>query len=356
MAQHTCEDLKPNDTPITFSTFTQASSDHTSNPICAHNSMATQCNQSQYPTLLKQNCAHNPSTNQVSQANLSNSLISQYPPDPGEHVLKKSATEIGEQDFPVKWFKFICPGSKPRMIETSIFTPVHVAYSHIVFMNHQWTINLHDGYPPLHVLLPEEYIPPSLLTLCNFLSPMFHFGDDYRYPTKDTLHDPPSLASPKGEMASSFSWTSLFKSPSSSTLCLGDPTLAMLNYVKLLFETEFYITKYIPLCDSVVHTGTTFLLTSKTLPHKPKMYLQDKHSTISSEVQSEETEEATPIHLAKVYKSLSHGTEEISWQMNAMLLTQLPCPITSTFYPGSKLSALLDHTFTEYLFLCLIFM
>ena len=37
-----------------------------------------------------------------------------------------------------------------------------------------------------------------------------------------------------------------------------------------------------------------------------------------------------------------------------MLLTQVPCPVTSTFYPGSKLLALLDHTFAEYLFLCLI--
>ena len=37
-----------------------------------------------------------------------------------------------------------------------------------------------------------------------------------------------------------------------------------------------------------------------------------------------------------------------------MLLIQVPCPITSTLYPGSKLLALLDHTFAEYLFLCLI--
>ena len=103
MAQYSCEDLKPTETLSTFSTFTQASSDHNSNQICANNSMATQCNQSQYPTLLKQLCAHNPSASQVSQANLSNSLTSQYPTDPGEHVLKKSATAIGEQDFTVKW-------------------------------------------------------------------------------------------------------------------------------------------------------------------------------------------------------------------------------------------------------------
>ena len=112
MAQHKCEDLKPIDTPSTFSTFTQASSDHTSNQICAHYSMASQCNQSPYPTLMKQICAHNPSASQVSQANLSNSLTSQYPPDPGEHVLKKSATEIGEQDTPLKWFKFIVPSQE----------------------------------------------------------------------------------------------------------------------------------------------------------------------------------------------------------------------------------------------------
>ena len=67
MAQHNCEDLKPTDTPSTVSTCTQVCSDHTSNPICAHNSMATQCNQSQYPTLLKQICAHNPSAYQFTK-------------------------------------------------------------------------------------------------------------------------------------------------------------------------------------------------------------------------------------------------------------------------------------------------
>ena len=87
MAQHKCEDLNSIDAPSTSSTFTQASSNHTSNHICAHNSMVTQCNQSQYLTLLKQICAQSPSASQVSQANLSNSLTSQYPTDPGEHVL-----------------------------------------------------------------------------------------------------------------------------------------------------------------------------------------------------------------------------------------------------------------------------
>ena len=55
MAQHNCEDLKPTDTPSTVPTTLQVSIDHTFNPKWSHNLMATQCNQSQYLTLMKQN-------------------------------------------------------------------------------------------------------------------------------------------------------------------------------------------------------------------------------------------------------------------------------------------------------------
>ena len=51
--------------------------------------------------------------------------------------------------------------------------------------------------------------------------------------------DLPSLTTPKGEMESSFSWTCPFKSPTSSTLCFGDPTLGKLNQ-----ETDSYMTKH----------------------------------------------------------------------------------------------------------------
>ena len=37
------------------------------------------------------------------------------------------------------------------------------------------------------------------------------------------------LIPPKGEMKSSFSWTCPFKSPTSSTLCFGEPTLGKIN-------------------------------------------------------------------------------------------------------------------------------
>ena len=54
--------------------------------------------------------------------------------------------------------------------------------------------------------MPVDYIPPSIPTLCNLMSTMSPFGVDFS--TEDTQHDLSSLASPKGEMTSSFSWTS----------------------------------------------------------------------------------------------------------------------------------------------------
>ena len=130
-------------------------------------------------------CTHNPSTSKVKKSNHTNPMALPYPPDPGEHVMERSAT------------------------------------------------------------------PTALVE-------------------RDKL-DPSSLAPPKGEMESSFSWTYLFKSPISSTLYFGEPTLRKLNQVKLLCnptsstlcdftlgklnqETGFYMTNHTPL----VHTGTPF--------------------------------------------------------------------------------------------------
>ena len=64
----------------------------------------------------------------------------------GEHLLKESAGNISEKPYPVHWFKFISTMScKTGISGLSIPepTPVHVAYSPIASMNHQWTINLH---------------------------------------------------------------------------------------------------------------------------------------------------------------------------------------------------------------------
>ena len=115
--------------------------------------METQCNHSQYPILMKQNCTHNPSTSQVSKSYHPNPVTFPYPPDPGEHVLETSSA------------------------------------------------------------------PTTLVE-------------------RDKL-DLSSLIPPKGEMESSFSWTCPFKSPTSSTLCFGEPTLGKLNQ-----ETDSYMTKH----------------------------------------------------------------------------------------------------------------
>ena len=184
MAQPNSEDQDPTDTPSAVPTALKAPCDHTFNPKCAHSLMETECNQPQYLIPLNKICAHIPTASQNNQVSLSNSFASPYPPDPGEHILKRSAAATGEQDFPVKWLKFIHPSHKPRMTETPVQKPVHVAYSPIASMNYQWTINLHDGYPLFLGMQPEEYIPPSLQTLCNHKPTMFHLGDDYLCTTK----------------------------------------------------------------------------------------------------------------------------------------------------------------------------
>ena len=91
LAHHNCEDLDPTDTPSAVPTALQAPNGDTYNSKCAHNPMETQCNQSQSPTLMKQNCTHNPSTSQVKKSNHTNPMALSYQPDPGEYVMERSA-------------------------------------------------------------------------------------------------------------------------------------------------------------------------------------------------------------------------------------------------------------------------
>ena len=95
-----CDDLDPTDTPSAVPTAHQAPSDDTYNPKCTHSLMETQCNHSQYPILMKQNCTHNPSTSQVSKSYHPNPVTFPYPPDPGEPVLETSSapTTLVERD------------------------------------------------------------------------------------------------------------------------------------------------------------------------------------------------------------------------------------------------------------------
>ena len=103
-----------------------------------------------------------------------------------DHTIKPKCAH-NPMDFPVQWLKLIHPIPKPRMTKTPFQIAVHKAYSPPASMNYNWTINLHDAYPLFQVMNQEGYMTPSL-----------HIPK----------HDLSSLAPPKGEMKSSFSWTS----------------------------------------------------------------------------------------------------------------------------------------------------
>ena len=84
--------------------------------------------------------------------------------------------------------------------------------------------------------------------------------------------DPSSLDPPKGEIESSFSWTYLFKSPTSSTLCFGEPTLRKLTQVKLLFN-PISSTKHTPHVSRVsdCHSSLVTTPSSRLILDKPKI-------------------------------------------------------------------------------------
>ena len=84
--------------------------------------------------------------------------------------------------------------------------------------------------------------------------------------------DPFSLAPPKWEMESSFSWTYLSKSPTSSTLCFGEPTLRKLTQVKLLCN-PISSTKHTPHVNRVsdCHSSLVTTPSSRLILDKPKI-------------------------------------------------------------------------------------
>ena len=79
------------------------------------------------------------------------------------------------------------------------------------------------------------------------LPTMFHFGVDFLYSTQDTQQSFQSSFTNRGDDCP-FSWTSLFKS-TSSTLCFGEPTHAK---AQRLCETEFCPTMPTHFCNPPV--------------------------------------------------------------------------------------------------------
>ena len=175
MDQHNCEDQEPTDTPSTIPTSFQAPMDDTYNPKCTHNQMAIQCNQ--YP---------NPSHNLA---------------------LPQFLAHHNCEDLD--------PTDTPSAIPTTIQAPKRCTHNP---STSQVKKSIHTN----PVTLPY---PPD---------PREHGLEMSAAPTtlveRDKL-DLSSLVPPKGEMGRSFSWTCPFKSPTSSTLCFGEPTLGKLKHM-----------------------------------------------------------------------------------------------------------------------------
>ena len=175
MDQHNCEDQEPTDTPSTIPTAFQAPMDDTYNPECTHNPMVIQCNQ--YP---------NPSHNLA---------LPQF-------LAHHNCEDLDPTDT---------PSEIPTTIQAHKLCTHNPSTSQVKKSNHTNPVTL--PYPPdpgEHVL--EMSVAPTTLV------------------ERDKL-DLSSLVPPKGEMGSSFSWTCSFKSPTSSTLCFGEPTLGKLKHM-----------------------------------------------------------------------------------------------------------------------------
>ena len=251
LTHHNCDDLDPTDTPSAVPTALQAPSDDTSNPKCTHSLMETQCNHSQSPILLKKIRTHDPSTNQVSKSYKPHPVPFPYPPDPGEtlphvhmHETKPSPHfrldppqgEDQPHDLTSDVFVYGRPnldefGNTPPM-PTINFVDLLGSTFPLNGERDQLDVTDHKGpYTP-----PDTTYNGSSYNLLIEWEPGEHVLETSSAPTtlveRDKL-DLSSLIPPK--------WTCPFKSPTSSTLCFGEPTLGKLNQ-----ETDFYMTKHMP--------------------------------------------------------------------------------------------------------------
>ena len=190
----------------TRSLLIQAPRDDTYNPECTQNPIAIQC--SQYP---------NPSHN---------SALPQF-------LAHHNCEDLD-------------PTDTPSAVPTALQAPKHCTHnpstSQVKKSNHTNPMALPYPTDPGEHVMERSATPTALVE-------------------KDKL-DLFSLVPPKGEMESSFSWTYLFKSPTSSTLCFGEPTLRKLNQVKLLCNPtsstlcDFTLGKLNQETGFLVHTGT----------------------------------------------------------------------------------------------------
>ena len=128
------------------------------------------------------------------------------------------------------------PIETPSAVPTALQTPSDDTY-YPILMNQNCTHN-----PSTNQVSKSYHANP--VTFPYPPDPGEHVLETYSAPptlVERGKLDLSSLIPPKGEMESSFSSICPFKSPSSSTLCFGEPTLGKLNQ-----ETDFYMTKHVP--------------------------------------------------------------------------------------------------------------
>ena len=119
----------------------------------------------------------------------------------------------------------------------------------------EWEIG-EKTYKPLSALAADNPVTYDTKAKENNLLPI-EGCQWFKNLAKRDKPDLSRISSPKREMKSTLGWTRLSKTPTSSTLCFGEPTLEKLDQ-----ETECCITIHITFGDSVVHTGTTLSIPS----------------------------------------------------------------------------------------------
>ena len=213
MDQHNCEDQEPTDTPSTIPTAFQVSCDHTLHPGCTHNLMAFQCNQ--YP---------NPNHNSALVQFFAHPNCEDLDPTDTPSAVPTALQAPSDDTY------------NPKCAHNPMETQCNQSQSPTL-MKHNCTHN-----PSTSQVKKRNHTNPMALPYPP--DPGEHVSERSAAPTtlveRDKL-DLSSLAPPKGEIESSFSWTCPFKSVTSSTLCFGEPTLGKLNQ-----ETDFCMTKHMP--------------------------------------------------------------------------------------------------------------
>ena len=145
------------------------------------------------------------------------------------------------------------PTDTPSAVPTALQAPSDDTYNPKCTHSLMETLCNHSQYP---ILMKQDCVhnpSTSQVSKSYHANPVaFPYPPDPGEHVLETSHaqttlverdklDLSSLIPPKGEMESSFSWTSPFKSPTSSTSCFGEPTLGKINQ-----ETDVYMTKHMP--------------------------------------------------------------------------------------------------------------